>query len=107
VVWVCAVAAIEARSRVVCLDTGITLTQRTGDSHEEVRSPGPRGDGGFENGLLLYSRRQNGGKFGDWLLIAPPLILDRELAESILERLESTLTGAVDELQAAARHSSA
>ena len=33
---------------------------------------------GLEHGLLLYSRRQNAGAFGDWLLIAPPLVIDEE-----------------------------
>jgi adenosylmethionine-8-amino-7-oxononanoate aminotransferase len=53
---------------------------------------------GLDHGLLLYSRRQNGGRFGDWLLIAPPLITDRSTAESLVERLDATLASAVDEL---------
>lgn len=62
---------------------------------------------GLDRGLLLYSRRQNGGKFGDWLLVAPPLIIDEQIADSILERLEGVLAGAVDELCSAAGHSRA
>ena len=53
---------------------------------------------GLDHGLLLYSRRQNGGRFGDWLLIAPPLITDEAIADALLERLQATLAGAVDEL---------
>ena len=53
---------------------------------------------GFDHGLLLYSRRQNSGRFGDWLLIAPPLVIDQESGRDLLSRLESTLACAADEL---------
>jgi len=53
---------------------------------------------GLEHGLLLYSRRQNGGRFGDWLLVAPPLNVTDELASSIVERLRSVLLTAQREL---------
>jgi adenosylmethionine-8-amino-7-oxononanoate aminotransferase len=53
---------------------------------------------GVEHGLLLYSRRQNGGRFGDWLVIAPPLIIDEPTADGLVERLAATLASAVDEL---------
>ena len=46
---------------------------------------------GLDHGLLLYSRRQNGGAFGDWLLIAPPLTTDEALADAIIDRLERVL----------------
>jgi len=61
---------------------------------------------GLDNGLLLYSRRQNGGKFGDWLLIAPPLNIEESIADSILERLAVVLASAVDELCVRGGHSS-
>jgi adenosylmethionine-8-amino-7-oxononanoate aminotransferase len=53
---------------------------------------------GLDHGLLLYSRRQNSGLFGDWLLIAPPLVIDEQTADTIVERLASVLDSAVDEL---------
>jgi adenosylmethionine-8-amino-7-oxononanoate aminotransferase len=53
---------------------------------------------GLEHGLLLYSRRQNAGRFGDWLLIAPPLVIDEAGCDDLLERLEATLVSAVGEL---------
>jgi adenosylmethionine-8-amino-7-oxononanoate aminotransferase len=53
---------------------------------------------GIEHGLLLYSRRQNGGRFGDWLLVAPPLTIDGHHADAIIERLGATLTAAATEL---------
>ena len=53
---------------------------------------------GLEHGLLLYSRRQNAGRFGDWLLIAPPLVIDEAGCDDLLERLEATLASAGGEL---------
>jgi adenosylmethionine-8-amino-7-oxononanoate aminotransferase len=53
---------------------------------------------GLEHGLLLYSRRQNGGLFGDWLLIAPPLVIDDEECDLLLARLQATLAAAADRL---------
>ena len=47
---------------------------------------------GREHGLLLYSRRQNAGRFGDWLLVAPPLIIDEGTVDLLLERLHAVLT---------------
>ena len=46
---------------------------------------------GLDHGLLLYSRRQNGGLFGDWFLFAPPLISDAEVVDQIIERFAAVL----------------
>ena len=53
---------------------------------------------GLAHGLLLYSRRQNGGAFGDWLLVAPPLTIDEALADTIVDRLSAALTEAAAQL---------
>jgi adenosylmethionine-8-amino-7-oxononanoate aminotransferase len=53
---------------------------------------------GLDHGLLLYSRRQNGGRFGDWLLIAPPLTIDTATADTIVERLADVVRAAEPEL---------
>ncbi len=53
---------------------------------------------GLEHGLLLYSRRQNSGRFGDWLLIAPPLVIDMGACDDLLAGLEATLAAAAEEL---------
>jgi adenosylmethionine-8-amino-7-oxononanoate aminotransferase len=58
---------------------------------------------GLDHGLLLYSRRQNGGLFGDWLLIAPPLVIDEATADDLLARLAATLSAGTDELLAGHR----
>jgi adenosylmethionine-8-amino-7-oxononanoate aminotransferase len=53
---------------------------------------------GLDHGLLLYSRRQNSGHFGDWLLIAPPLVISPEACDDLLSALESALAAAAAEL---------
>ncbi|MBX9600451.1 MAG: aminotransferase class III-fold pyridoxal phosphate-dependent enzyme [Bryobacteraceae bacterium] len=52
----------------------------------------------LDHGLLLYSRRQNRGMFGDWLLLAPPLNIEEALAAAILDRLAAVIARAQDEL---------
>jgi adenosylmethionine-8-amino-7-oxononanoate aminotransferase len=45
----------------------------------------------LEQGLLLYARRTSGGRYGDWIMITPPLtILPAELDE-LIELLARTL----------------
>ena len=53
---------------------------------------------GREHGLLLYSRRQNAGQFGDWLLIAPPLVIDEAGCDELLGGLRATLDDAASDL---------
>ncbi len=53
---------------------------------------------GRDHGLLLYSRRQNAGAFGDWLLIAPPLVIDEAGCDEILAGLDAALVDAKAEL---------
>jgi len=53
---------------------------------------------GLEHGLLLYSRRQNAGRFGDWLLVAPPLVIDEPTCDELIDRLQSTFAAATGEV---------
>jgi adenosylmethionine-8-amino-7-oxononanoate aminotransferase len=55
---------------------------------------------GARHGLLLYARRQNGGLFGDWLLITPPLVLGDEECDELLDGLADTLAEAATALLA-------
>jgi adenosylmethionine-8-amino-7-oxononanoate aminotransferase len=55
---------------------------------------------GLDHGLLLYARRQNSGRFGDWLLIAPPLVIDEATCDDLIDRLETALTAATPEILA-------
>jgi adenosylmethionine-8-amino-7-oxononanoate aminotransferase len=54
-----------------------------------------------EEGLLLYTRRTNEGRFGEWLMIAPPLIVSAEEVGVISEGLGRVLARYCDELSGA------
>jgi adenosylmethionine-8-amino-7-oxononanoate aminotransferase len=58
---------------------------------------------GFDHGLLLYSRRQNAGRYGDWLLIAPPLVIDERTCDELIDRLGTTIAAATGEALASIR----
>jgi 4-aminobutyrate aminotransferase-like enzyme len=45
----------------------------------------------MEKGLLLYARRTAGGRFGDWIMVAPPLIATRDQIEELVDLLRATL----------------
>jgi 4-aminobutyrate aminotransferase-like enzyme len=76
------------------------------DEHTLARFPADIDPGavalrhGLDHGLLLYSRRQNSGRYGDWLLIAPPLVIDEPECDDLLTRLEATLTDTAEDLHA-------
>jgi len=55
---------------------------------------------GLDHGLLLYSRRQNAGRYGDWLLIAPPLVIDEPTCDELIDQLETTLAAATPDVLA-------
>jgi adenosylmethionine-8-amino-7-oxononanoate aminotransferase len=61
---------------------------------------------GLDHGLLLYSRRQNRGRYGDWLLVAPPLVVDETSCDELVERLTDTFATATTEVLRAHRDSS-
>ena len=45
----------------------------------------------LKNGLLIYGRRTNYGKFGDWLMITPPLIITTKQIVELKNNLVRTL----------------
>lgn len=47
---------------------------------------------GMQHGLLLYSRRTSNGVFGEWLMIAPPLIVDAGQVDTIVALIGETLS---------------
>lgn len=53
---------------------------------------------GARHGLLLYARRQNGGLFGDWLMVTPPLTITEAECDELVERLGRALDDAAAEL---------
>lgn len=54
---------------------------------------------GMDRGLLLYSRRTAGGKYGEWLMISPPLIVTAAEIEEIVALLGDTLAAYETELR--------
>ena len=54
---------------------------------------------GLDNGLILYSRRTGGGKYGDWFLIAPPLTITEAECDELVSRLGATLEDFLDDLR--------
>jgi adenosylmethionine-8-amino-7-oxononanoate aminotransferase len=53
---------------------------------------------GLEEGLILYARRQSGGKYGEWSMMTPPLIISEGQIDEIIERLQKCLSRLTDEL---------
>ena len=46
---------------------------------------------GLKHGLLLYSRRTAGGRYGDWFMVAPPLTITEDECDELVDRLDATL----------------
>lgn len=53
---------------------------------------------GLKNGLMLYARRQNGGRFGEWSVICPPLVITESQIDDMVDRLDRTIAQFVDEM---------
>ncbi len=56
----------------------------------------------FSKGLILYTRRTNGGRFGDWVMVAPPLIATEADVDEICDLLEKSLADLRDMLSRSA-----
>jgi adenosylmethionine-8-amino-7-oxononanoate aminotransferase len=54
---------------------------------------------GMEHGLMLYARRTNRGRFGDWVMVSPPLTVTRDEVDEIVGRLGDTLRAFEKELR--------
>jgi adenosylmethionine-8-amino-7-oxononanoate aminotransferase len=89
----------DVRGRGLLLAIELVADPETGAKFPTDTDPGEHlRQLGLDRGLLLYSRRQNGGFYGDWLLIAPPLILDEATGDDLIERLDATLAAGSDQL---------
>lgn len=55
----------------------------------------------MERGLLLYARRTANGRFGEWLMVAPPLITDAQQIDTIAGLIGETLAAFEREAPAA------
>ena len=38
----------------------------------------------MENGLILLARKVAGGRYGEWLMVCPPLIIDEAQIEELV-----------------------
>lgn len=54
---------------------------------------------GTERGLLLYSRKTAAGKYGEWLMVTPPLIITRDEVDELIDLLKLTLSDFEQELR--------
>jgi adenosylmethionine-8-amino-7-oxononanoate aminotransferase len=52
-----------------------------------LEAPARLGALALEQGLALYSRRTSQGRFGDWVMITPPLIIDAAQVDELIELL--------------------
>ena len=57
----------------------------------EIKAPDAIRRHGLDQGLTIYARRTNAGRFGDWIMTSPPLITTKSQADEIIERLGRTL----------------
>lgn len=52
----------------------------------------------LRHGLIIYGRRTNAGRDGDWIMVSPPLIASEGEIDEIADRLEKTFREAEAEL---------
>ena len=52
----------------------------------------------LERGLLIYGRRSHGGRYGDWIMMTPPLIATGADADVIVDGFAATLAAYADRL---------
>lgn len=55
----------------------------------------------LDHGLLLYSRATSGGKYGQWFMVAPPLVCSEADIDAILAGIEWTLADLTAEARSA------
>ena len=58
----------------------------------------PRSSVGDLPTIVVGRARWNAGRYGDWLLIAPPLVIDEPTCDELIDGLETTLTAATPEV---------
>jgi adenosylmethionine-8-amino-7-oxononanoate aminotransferase len=91
----------DVRGRGLLLALELVRDKETNERFPEHADPGAIiRRHGLEHGLLLYSRRQNAGRYGDWLLVAPPLVIDEPTCDELIDRLEATIAAATGEVLA-------
>ncbi|HNJ96652.1 MAG TPA: aminotransferase class III-fold pyridoxal phosphate-dependent enzyme [Ilumatobacteraceae bacterium] len=90
----------DVRGRGLLQAIELVADRATGESFPADVDPAQQiASAALDHGLLLYSRRQNGGRYGDWLLFAPPLIVDEAVIDTIVERLDAVLRAVTPSLR--------
>jgi adenosylmethionine-8-amino-7-oxononanoate aminotransferase len=89
----------DVRGRGLLLGVELVVDKETNERFPEHADPAAIiRRHGFEHGLLLYSRRQNAGRYGDWLLVAPPLVIDEPTCDDLIDHLEATFAASTDDV---------
>ena len=92
--------AIAARSPIIGDVRGaglLTAVELVADKETKARLPADKAPMqsalriAHGKGLILYHRAVNGGRYGDWLMVAPPLIVTEPEIDEICGRLEESL----------------
>lgn len=65
----------------------------------ELNAPARFQQVALEEGLAVYCRRTSAGKYGDWLMVSPPLTITDEQVDEIVAGLERALARYQDELE--------
>ncbi len=89
----------EVRGRGLLLAIELVRDKRTMERFGSDVDPADRvRHHGARHGLLVYSRRQNAGVFGDWILVTPPLVISDEECDELLNGLEGAIDDAATDL---------
>jgi adenosylmethionine-8-amino-7-oxononanoate aminotransferase len=81
----------DVRGRGLLLSVEIVADKATKTSFDDVVAPDALRVIGLRHGLLLYARRTNAGRFGDWVMLTPPLIITDDEIDDLVARFEQTL----------------
>jgi adenosylmethionine-8-amino-7-oxononanoate aminotransferase len=55
---------------------------------------------GLNNGIMLYARATAGGRFGQWFMVAPPLMISEAETNEVLRRTEGAVRGLYSDTRA-------
>jgi adenosylmethionine-8-amino-7-oxononanoate aminotransferase len=89
----------EVRGRGLLLAIELVRDKRTMERFGPDVDPADRvRHHGARHGLLVYSRRQNAGVFGDWILVTPPLVIGDEEVDELLAGLGAAVDDAATDL---------
>lgn len=82
----------DVRGRGLLMAVELVSNRRTKTTFtSDIDAPSKMRALGLEEGLTIYARSTNGGAFGEWFMLAPPLTVRDEEVEDLLERLDRTL----------------